>query len=336
VLQPIAATILGQLYLSSNPFLDGNSAATAASRAASGNVSATYLNALFVGAGLSAPFSPADLAAMDRGLSYVLLGKLNLYDSQGSRYVVAKDSFDLLSGYLWATTQGTAEDVYGATQEAWIKDTLSHSTATWKVYASSVSMTPMVLDFLNPQIAAMLPPDFPDAYRARLLVDAEEWDGFPQRRAELVSFLRGIPGSVIISGDIHGSFVSDHGGGLFEFTGAAVSSQTLVQEVGAIVQASSALSQVPGIGELVAAIGQIMQVSSLDPAVSSAAIRAVAPDSHGCVVMTASADSLTATVYGIDSSHVGTSYYSDPASLNALFSTTSYTVQGGALQPTGP
>ena len=79
-----------------------------------------------------------------------------------------------------------------------------------------------------------------------------------------------------------------------------------------------------------------MQVSSLDPAVSSAAIRAVAPDSHGCVVMTASADSLTATVYGIDSSHVGTSYYSDPASLNALFSTTSYTVQGGALQPTGP
>ena len=336
VLQPIAARVLKQLYLAANPFLDDHSAATAASQAANGNVSATYLNALFVGAGLPAAFSDADLASLDRGLPYLLFGKLNLYDSQGSRYVVAKDSFDLLSAYLWAATQGAAEDVYGATQEAWIKDTLSHSTAAWKVFASSVSMTPMVMDFLNPEISPLLPQGFPDAYRTRLMVDAEQWDGFPQRRAELISFLQGIPGSAIISGDIHASFVTDHGAGLYEFTGAAVSSQTLVQEVGAIVQASSTLSQVPGIDQLVAEIGQILQVSSLDPSVSSAPIGDVWPDSHGCVVMTASPTSLTATYYHIDSSQVGTSYYSDTASLNALFTTTTFTVQGGALQPVSP
>lgn len=336
VLQPATVAIVTQLYQASNPFLDAGGAAAAAQQAASGNVSATYLNALFTGAGFPAPFSAGALATMDRGLSYVLLGKLNLYDSQGSRYVVAKDSFDLLSGYLWAVTQGAAEDVYGATQEAWIKDTLSHSNAAWKVCASSVSMTPMVLDFLNPQIAALLPPGFPDAYRARLLVDAEEWDGFPHRRAELISFLQSIPGSVIISGDIHASFVSNHGNGLYEFTGAAVSSQTLVQEVSVIVQASSALSQVPGIDQLVAVIGQILQVSSLDPAVSLAEIVRDWPDSHGCVVVTADSDTLTATYYHIDSSQIGTNYYTDTASLNSLFTTTTFKVQGGVLQEVGP
>ncbi len=327
-----AVAILTQLYQWSNPFLDAAGAAAAAQQAASGNVSATYLNELFVGAGQPAPFGAADLAAMDRGLSYLLLGKLNLYDSQGSRYVVAKDSFDLLSNYLWAVTQGAAEDVYGATQEAWIKDTLSHSTAAWKVYASSVSMTPLVLDFENPQIAASLPPSFPDAYKTRLLVDTEGWDGFPQRRAELVSFLQSVPGTVIISGDIHASFVSDHGNGLFEFTGAAVSSQTLVQEVGGIVHASPVLSQVAGIDQLVGAIGEILQLSSLDPNVSSAAIADDWPDSHGCVVVTAAPGNLTATYYHIDSSQIGTNYYNDPASLNSLFTTTSFTVQGGMLQ----
>ena len=336
VVRATAVAILTQLYLASNPYLDATGATAAAQQAASGNVSATYLNGLFVGAGQPAPFGPADLAAMDRGLSYLLLGKLNLYDSQGSRYVVAKDSFDLLSNYLWAVTQGAAEDAYGATQEAWIKDTLSHSTAAWKVFANSVSMTPLVLDFENPQIAASLPPGFPDAYRTRLLVDADGWDGFPQRRAEVVSFLQGVAGAVIISGDIHASFVSSHGNGLYEFTGAAVSSQTLVQEVGEIVQASSVLSQVPGIDQLVGAIGEILQLSSLDPRVSPAEITDDWPDSHGCVVVTASPDTLTATYYHIDSSRVGTNYYADPASLASLFTTTTFKVHGGVLQEVGP
>ncbi|HVN76284.1 MAG TPA: alkaline phosphatase D family protein [Thermoanaerobaculaceae bacterium] len=336
VVQATAVAILTQLYQASNPFLDAAGAAAAAAQAASGNVSATYLNSLFTGAGQPAPFAPADLAAMDRGLSYLFLGKLNLYDSQGSRYVVAKDGFDILSGYLWAATQGAAEDVYGATQEAWIKDTLSHSTAAWKVFTSSVSMTPMVLDFENPQIASFLPPSFPDAYRTRLLVDTEQWDGFPQRRDEIVSYLQGIPGTVIISGDIHGSFVSNHGNGLYEFTGAAVSSQTLEQEVLTIAQASPVLSQVAGLDQLVAAIGEILQLSSLDPNVSSAEIVDDWPGSHGCVVVTASPDTLTATYYHIDSSEIGTNYYADPAALNSLFTTTTFKVKGGALQEVGP
>ncbi|HUK13852.1 MAG TPA: alkaline phosphatase D family protein [Thermoanaerobaculaceae bacterium] len=335
-LQGATIAILTQLYQLSNPFLDAGGAAAAAQAAASGNVSATYLNALFAGAGQPAPFSDADLAAMDRGLSYLFLGKQNLYDSRGSRYVLAKDSFDLLSGYLYAASQGAAEDAFGATQEAWIKQTLTASNAKWKVLASSVSMTPMILDFLNPLIAASLPPTFPAAYRTRLLIDADEWDGFPQRRAELVGFLQSVPGSVIISGDIHGSFVTDHGNGLFEFTGTAVSSQTIEQEVLVLVMADPVLSQVPGIEAVVRLVGLIMQLSSQDPAVSPAKILAQWPSSHGCVVMTAAPDGLTATYYHIDAAQVGNNYYADAASLNSLFQTTTYTVQGGQLTQAGP
>ena len=335
-LQATTVAILTQLYQASNPFLDAAGAAAAAQAAASGNVSATYLNALFQGAGLPTPFTEAAIAAMDRGLSYLYLGKQNLYDSRGSRYVVAKDPFDLLSGFLWATTGGAAEDVYGQTQENWLKNTLSGSTATWKVFASSVSMTPMILDFLNPQIVPLLPPDLPAQYRARLLIDAEEWDGFPQRRAELVGFLQGVPGSVVISGDIHGSFVTDHGDGLYEFTGTAVTSQTIEQEVGNIVLSDPVLSQVPGIEQLIQSVGDIMQVSSQDPAVSPAKILAQWPNSHGCVVLTAAPDALTATYYHIASSEVGNNHYDDPAALASLFGTTTFKLQGGVLTQVGP
>ena len=130
--------------------------------------------------------------------------------------------------------------------------------------------------------------------------------------------------------------MSDHGNGLYEFTGAAVSSQTLVQEVSVIVQASSALSQVPGIDQLVAVIGQILQVSSLDPEVSSAEIVNDWPDSHGCVVVSADSDAFTATYYHIDSSQVAENHYADPSALNTLFTTTTFKVQGGVLQEVGP
>jgi hypothetical protein len=96
------------------------------------------------------------------------------------------------------------------------------------------------------------------------------------------------------------------------------------------------LSQVSGIQFIVGLVGQIMQISSQDPAVSPARILGQWPDSHGCVVMTAAADALTATYYHIDASQVGRNYYNDTASLNSLFQTTTFKVQGGQLTQVGP
>jgi hypothetical protein len=35
------------------------------------------------------------------------------------------------------------------------------------------------LDFSNEAIAPILPPEFPEALRTRIMVNADQWDGFP-------------------------------------------------------------------------------------------------------------------------------------------------------------
>ncbi len=97
-----------------------------------------------------------------------------------------------------------------------------------------------------------------------------------------------------------------------------------------------ALSQVPGIEQLVQSVGDIMQISSQDPAVSPAKILAKWPNSHGCVLLTAAPDALTATYYHIDASQIGTNHYGDPAALNSLFQTTTFKLQGGVLTRVNP
>jgi alkaline phosphatase D len=329
--QATVAAILSQLYLADNPFLSPVEAAAAAQSAASGNVSATYIDALFAGASLAPPFDEAALANFDRGLSVLLFGKRDLYSQQGSRYVLAKDSFDLYSQFLYATTGGASEDAFGQTQENWIKSAFTASDATWKVLASSTSMTTMVFDFTNPLIAAFLPPDFPALYRTKILIDADQWDGFPNRRAELLGFLSTIPGSVVISGDIHASFVADHRDGVYEFTGPAVSSQTILGEIEELVMATPDLSGVQGIDQVLAFTGPLLQLSSQDPAVSPSRIDFDSVDQHGCVVVEAGSGSMTATYYLMDSAQTRTNYYNDTAALNSLFTTTTFKVEGGAL-----
>lgn len=334
-LQGAATMILTALYAQENPFLTQAGALAAAQQAATGNFSVTYLNALFAGAGLPAPIPDAAIAALPRGLSNLFVGKQSLYSDRGSRYVLARDTFDLLAGYLYAVTSGASEDAFGQTQEAWIRQTLSTSQATWKVLTSSVSMTPMFLDFTNPTIAAMLPPTFPAAYRTRLLVDADEWDGFPDRRKAMLDFLAGIPNAVVVSGDIHASFVADHGHGVYEFTGPAVSSQTLRGEISQLVGSDPVLSQVEGIDQLIGAVGDILKLSASDPSVSPSHIVYDHQDVHGCVLVEAGPNALTATYYEIDAAQVGNDYYADPAQLDSLFHTVTFKVSGGALSQVG-
>jgi alkaline phosphatase D len=333
VLQATLTAVVTQLYLLENPALAPAEAVAKAQAAVSGDVSATYITAAFVAVGLPPPFTPAQIAGMDRGLPYLLFGKQRLYDSTGSRYVLAKDSYSLYSQVLWALTQGASENVFGAVQEGWIRQTLTTSAATWKVLASSISMTPMVLDFTNPAIAAVLPPGFPAAYRTRLQINADQWDGFPNKRAQLLGLLAGLSNAVVISGDIHASFVADHGNGVFEFTGTSMSAGVLEYEVLNTVMADPILSQVPGIDQLVAQLGTLLQVSSLDPRVSASPILYDATGANGFVLVEVGADALTASYYHIDTEQTFTSYYSNPGALDTLFSRHSFRVQGGHISP---
>lgn len=336
VLQGALIAILTQLYQMENPFLSEPEAFLKAQQVVAGNVSATYINALFAALGYPEPFDESILALLDRGLSYLYLGKQNLYGSNGSRYVVVKDTYDLLSGFLYAVSLGASEDAFGPAQETWVKNTLAGSTATWKILGNSVSATPMILDFTNPLIASLLPEDFPDAYRTRLLVSVEQWDGFPNKRGELIGLLAGIPNALILSGDIHASFVADHGNSVFEFTGTAVSSRVLQDEVMDNVMEDPSLAQVQGIEQLVQMLDVLLQVSSLDPEVSPAKIVYNNTSSNGFVVVEADLEDLTATYYHIATGEVNNCYYDRPEELDSLFETTAFKVQGGELTQIAP
>jgi len=337
ILTQTATVIASQAYQMENPAL-GTSAALALARSrVRGNVSATYLNALFASAGLPAPFNAQAMQLMPRGLSYLYLGKTSLYSAGGSRYMVLNDTYNVLAGALYVATAGLAEDALGGQQQAWLNSVLGSSSSTWKVLASSVSMAPMVLDFTNPLIAAQLPPEFPDQLRTRLKLNVDGWDGFPHMRQELLQTLAAFGNSVVISGDIHATFVSDHGDGVFEFTGPAISSATFGSMVAGFVAADPILGDIEGLDVLIDQLAALLQLSATDDEmVSPSDIVYTTTDRHGYLIVDVTADALTATLQEYPESHTFTSYYDDPDALQDLFEATVFTVQDGQLVPGEP
>ena len=297
ILKQTAILIAAQAYQMENPALDPTQALGTAMMVVRGEVSATYINLLFQAAGLPAPFSEAQMATFPHGVSYLFLGKRDLYGSTGSRYIVMHDAYRLLAGALYAASQGQSENALGADQEAWIWGALDASPATWNVLASSVSMAPMVLDLTNPAIDAMLPPEMPDVFRTRIMINADQWDGFPNKRSEITGRLASPGNTVIISGDIHGSFVTDHGG-VYEFTGPAISSETLNDMVLGAVSGDPILGSVPGLDQLVANLALLLHISAQNDDVSPSDLAFVNSSTNGYAIMEAKSDELDATYFG--------------------------------------
>ena len=335
VMAPMLA-IVTQMYLTENPELSQADAAALAGEALAGRVSATFVNAAFAAASLPSPFDDAALAAMDRGLTVLMFGKRSIYSAAGSRNFVVKDSLDMYSSFGFFSTGGETQNAYGATQEAWLRDTLTESPATWKLLGSSVAYAPKILDFTNPAIAAVLPPTFPDLLRRTFLFGADDWDGFPDKRSSLMQFYATVPNLVILSGDWHASFVTDHRNGVFEFTGPAVSSETAQGEALKFVLGDPLLSQVPGVEQIVGLLGTIVQISSLDPEVSPAQLAFSDTSRNGYVFVEVTPDALQATYSLIDGDETLTSYYATPDALPSLFTTTTFTLSGGGLSISAP
>ncbi len=83
----------------------------------------------------------------------------------------------------------------GAQQKAWFKSTMRKSSASWRIWASSIPAVSLRLDLNNVPSA-----DLEDSY---LGVDA--WQGFPGELSELMAFLRDnqITNTITCSGDYH-------------------------------------------------------------------------------------------------------------------------------------
>lgn len=320
--------------MAERPEMDLLSAIAMADAKLTGPVSVTFLNTLWQARGFGPLFPEGTTDALPRGVPFLLMGKTSFFSSFGSRTLVVKDTFDLYAAMLWLETAGAAEDVWGAEQQAWLQGALTQSPAVWKILGHSVMMTPTVIDFTNPQIAALLPPEFPDQLRTRLMVNIEDFNGFPQKKMEMIGLAALVPGTVVISGDIHSTFVTDHGDGVYEFTPPAISSSTLGEISVRAIENDPLLGQIPGVGDLIRGFfSTMLQVSSLDPAVSSSAIAYAENFTHGYMVMDATEESLTATMVELPSSEVATDHTQDPGALDSLFTERTFIVQDGQLIP---
>jgi alkaline phosphatase D len=316
-----------------DPALDISSAVGIAEEALSGNISTTYLNALFDAAGLAPLFTETVTAALPRGISYLYVGKQSLYSSIGSRNQYLWDTYNLLAAHRYLSIGGATQDSLGGTQTAWLQGTMLANRATWKVLGSSVMLTPLLVDFTHPLIEPLLPDDFPEYLRTRIGITADQYDGFPQKKLEILGLLSVVPNSVVISGDIHATFVTDHSNGVFEFTSSAISSSTIGDEVAGRIDAI--LPPSPERDQLLEYLATLLQVSTIDDPYTTSDIVYANTWAHGFQVLEAGPEALLVTLYEISSDEIFTSYYDDPEALDGLFQTRSFRVQDGELIPGG-
>jgi alkaline phosphatase D len=334
VFQHTANLIAAQAYSAENPALDQTAAVRAAEAALQGNISVTYLEAMYAAAGLPSPFSPELKAMLPRGVSFLFMGKQSIYSSTGSRVMVLHDPFQLYAAARAVATGGASEDVFGPQQLAWMQVAIGTSDTAWRVVGNSVMMTPLVVDFTNPLIEPQLPEGFPDVLRTRLGINIEDFNGFPEMRRQLIKMLQVRPNTVVISGDIHAAFVTDHGQGVYEFTGPAISSATLGDAATRLVLNDPILGQVPGIEDFIQFLPLFLQISSLDDvSVSPSDIAFANTSTHGFMVVDVDPDKLDAKMYLIPSTETATSYYDNPEDLDGVFQEVGFTVEDGTLMP---
>ncbi|GIX36945.1 MAG: hypothetical protein KatS3mg127_0184 [Silanimonas sp.] len=167
---------------------------------------------------------------LPRGLSWAALGKSRLFDAVGSRYFVIAPTYRLLARLRAAETPSAL----GEAQARWLQGALErHAGADWRIVASSVSFTPLQLDLRRPELAS------PPAWAHEVLLNVDHWDAFPvERAAWFEAFDR--HGALLLSGDIHAGFASQHAARVVEFTTPAVSSTTLGSILGRNVDGDAA------------------------------------------------------------------------------------------------
>jgi alkaline phosphatase D len=120
---------------------------------------------------------------------------VNGSDSVGARYFVQQP---VLAQFDAGKTQalGRPSSILGTTQTQWWKDTISASTATWKVWGNEVMLNRLWADLT--QLA-------PPPYNAVYVINCDAWDGYPSHKAELMGYLKAnnVRNVVAITGDLH-------------------------------------------------------------------------------------------------------------------------------------
>ncbi len=281
-----------------------------------GNLALAYVNQVL--AQLPEAQRPPAISPTDKpkGLAYVHMGKQSLFDIRGTRYIVVKDTYDLYAQYKYATTQKASENAWGTAQETWVKEKLQ-ATNTWKVVVSSVSFTSLVWDLRAKA-------DIPDpTLRQRFYFNADQWDGFPTKRKELLAAMKD-KNVITLSGDIHASYASVEDG-VPALTGPAISSGTVAELAGTAVMGAG-FAQGSAIYQYV--------VREMDDTLKAGNPGLVFANSeaHGFLMVELKADEALATYHLIPSSEVRKDYsLRGSTELQRQFTTQSLRITDGEI-----
>jgi alkaline phosphatase D len=298
--------------------LDQTTASARAEDAVKGPLALAYVNAVLTSPELA--IAPIDPAGKPRGLAWVHMGKRDLFTIRGSRYIVLKDTFDAYAAFKYAATSGASENVFGDAQQAWI-DTALTSPETWKVLVSSVSLTSLVFDLREKM-------DVPDpALRNRFNLNADQWDGFPNRRRELLAKMAATANgkAFAVSGDLHASLVSvEQGVGCL--TTPAISSET-------VKEGASGVAKAAGFDESSAVYRYVVTDIDASFIAGNPGIAFSDAASHGFMVVEVHANEVFATFQLIASSQIATDYGARPNELAAQFYQKAFRLTPGKADP---
>jgi alkaline phosphatase D len=256
------------------------------------------------------------------GLSYGAMGKFTLFGPAGARYVLRQPLYDFYFDYR--VGKGEIPNPLGDTQYTHLKERVTaNADAAWTVWVSSVSMAPMLVDLT---IAANdLPAGFPaDMY----YLNGDQWDGFPSIKEKILEEVLRPRNALILSGDIHGCFVADHGlnqagtGRAIEMTGPAISSGNFRELLRGTAEQIPGLKGNERLGTLIDIVDSLMQ------AARPQTLKYARTNAHGVLLLTIDSSGMQgdyllysppATAAATDVPPVKVSYYEDPTALAPLW-----------------
>lgn len=206
-----------------------------------GNLSAVWINQALAELELAEPAAlELDDAALERGYAYHCLLKTSEFSRIGSRYAVALQPFEALARARFEESEGQSENLMGDAQREWFLDTLRKSSRTFKLWGSEVAFMPRHIDLTDVDLA---PPEL-----ARpITISAEDWDGFPNERRELLAELSKLDNVLILSGDLHCFFAGtpalpdDPEACVVELTTGSVSSTTWLDGMAAVLSSGGSI-----------------------------------------------------------------------------------------------
>ena len=257
------------------------------------------------------------------GVSYALMGKQNLSGSFGSRYLVVKSSYELFNLYHGLILQTPNFGIaWGSAQQTSVLASLNTSSANWNVLGSSVSFTSLILDAQEGGALDLALDNIgvtTDAFpRTAYYMNVDHWDGFPLTRATYMNDSSGglaarnlgtfqDNNAVLISGDIHAAFITDHSanpegtGRCIEFTVPAVSSGSFGSFTATgISSILNVPANAPAIVDLVDGLGTFLQLGVAQNTTAPQTINFADPNANGVAIMQLTSTTLTCDMHLLD------------------------------------